>query len=40
MLSGLLEADRGSGLGLIFFYEGETNMPKKIGYGGKKPPKK
>jgi hypothetical protein len=40
MLSGLLEADRGSGLGLIFFYERETTMPKKIGYGGKKPPKK
>jgi hypothetical protein len=25
---------------VIFFYEGETTMPKKIGYGGKKPPKK
>jgi hypothetical protein len=41
MLSGLLEADRGSGQGLIFFYERKTTMPKKTGYGnGKKPPKK
>jgi hypothetical protein len=29
MLSGLLEADRGSGLGLIFFYERENNNAKE-----------
>jgi hypothetical protein len=39
MLKCFLKWKRGRG-GLIFFYERETTMPKKIGYGGKKPPKK